>query len=108
VCPCHWELNESGCILPPSLHVLLSHSQGTWKGGAKAIKLASLTRLSQTKSVDGKSTVMDYLVQVLTTRSQNGDVGSTNALSLDEELKGIHQAKNISMTGPGSSVPFPL
>jgi hypothetical protein len=51
---------------------------------------------------------MDYLVQVLTTRSQNGDVGSTNALSLDEELKGIHQAKNISMTGPGSSVPFPL
>jgi hypothetical protein len=80
-----------------------SHTtQGTWKGGAKAIKLASLTRLSQTKSVDGKSTVMDYLIQVLTTRSQNGDLGSIAALNLDEELRAIHQAKNISMTGSPS------
>ena len=103
VCSSDWELHES-CIAPPilsplSITHLTIYLQGTWKGGAKAIKLASLTKLSQTKSVDGKSTVMDYLIQIMTTRAQNGDMGSANALSIDEELKVLHVAKNINLAG---------
>ena len=39
-------------------------NDGTWKGGAVGFKLSSITRLSQTKSADGKSSVLDYLVKV--------------------------------------------
>lgn len=39
-------------------------NDGTWKGGAVGFKLSSLMRLSQTKSSDGSSTVLDYLVKV--------------------------------------------
>jgi hypothetical protein len=107
--PCHWELDEPGhpSSLPSLSLSIADHatgtSQGTWKGGARAIKLASLTRLSQTKSVDGKSTVMDYLIQVIAKRSENGDLSSANALDIDQELGGIHIAKNINMPGA-----FPL
>ncbi len=38
--------------------------QGSWKGSAMGFKLGSLIKLSQTKSTDGKSTLMDYLILV--------------------------------------------
>ena len=41
-----------------------SLNQGTYKGAAKGFRLGSLLKLHQTKSTDGKSTVMDYLIQV--------------------------------------------
>jgi hypothetical protein len=41
-----------------------SLNQGTYKGGARGFRLGSLLKLHQTKSTDGKSTVMDYLIQV--------------------------------------------
>lgn len=42
---------------------------------------------------------MDYLVQVLNSRSLNGDVNSTSGLNIDDELKNIHIVKNISLNG---------
>ena len=41
-----------------------SLNKGTYKGGAKGFRLGSLLKLQQTKSTDGKNTVMDYLIQV--------------------------------------------
>lgn len=41
-----------------------SLNQGTYKGSARGFRLGSLLKLQQTKSTDGKSTVMDYLIQV--------------------------------------------
>jgi hypothetical protein len=42
---------------------------------------------------------MDYLIQVIAKRSENGDLSSANALDIDQELGGIHIAKNINMPG---------
>ena len=42
---------------------------------------------------------MDYLIQVISSRSQNGDISSTTALAIDEELKPLHVAKNINILG---------
>jgi hypothetical protein len=39
-------------------------NQGTFKGGAVGFKLCGLNKLQQTKSTDGKCTLMDYLIQV--------------------------------------------
>lgn len=75
-------------------------NKGTWKGGAKGFRLVSLARLSHTKSTDGKSTIMNYLVQLLHTRHEtNSDTGAFAALQLDEELGSIRLAKNISVPG---------
>lgn len=37
---------------------------GTWKGSAVGFRLSSLPKLNQTKSSDGKCTVLDYITQV--------------------------------------------
>lgn len=38
---------------------------GNNAGSVVGFKLNSLTKLNQTKSADGKSTVLDYIVQVI-------------------------------------------
>lgn len=42
---------------------------------------------------------MDYLVQILNSRSINGDINSTSGLHIDDELKNVHIVKNISFNG---------
>lgn len=90
-------------LLPKSNNhfpLTITYAQGTWKGGAKGFRLVSLARLSHTKSTDGKSTIMNYLVQLLHTRQEvSGDKGALAALQLDDELASIHNAKNVSMAG---------
>jgi hypothetical protein len=40
-------------------------NQGSRKGSAMGFRLGSLVKLAQTKSTDGKSTVIDYLILVI-------------------------------------------
>ncbi len=41
---------------------------GTLNGGVEAFKFESLSKLSQTKSADGKTTILDYIVEVFITK----------------------------------------
>ena len=45
-------------------------NQGTRAGAAKAFQLGRLSKLQQTKSADGKSSLMDYLLNVSQSVSQ--------------------------------------
>jgi len=94
-------MNSSGLreLMKCVLAIGNAMNKGTWKGGARGFRLASLIRLQQTKSTDGKSTVMDYLLQVLQSRHDNGgDEKAFQALNLDEELGCVHRVKNLSFS----------
>jgi hypothetical protein len=72
---------------------------GTWKGSAVGFRLSSLPKLNQTKSADGKCTVLDYMTQVLYTRHQSGDKSSTIALGVTEDLiDAITSSKSIALS----------
>ena len=73
-------------------------NQGNWKGSAMGFKLGSLIKLSQTKSTDGKHTLIDYLIIVLHERAKGGSSVCEAALDIDEELKLVKQSKNISIS----------
>lgn len=73
-------------------------NDGTWKGGAMGFKLSSLTRLNQTKSVDGSSTVMDYLVKIMKSRLENGDTKCETAINIDESLKQFAVCRMMSLS----------
>jgi hypothetical protein len=103
----HRKHHEQGGVLD-SLYCCHRHGlidccfflQGTWKGGAKGFRLVSLARLSHTKSTDGKSTIMNYLVHLFHTRHEaSGDAGALAALQLDEDLASVRLAKNVSVPG---------
>lgn len=70
---------------------------GTYKGSASGFRLSSLSKLSQTKSSDGTTTVLDYLIQILNTRQTAGDKTSTIALDVDNELRDITKCKVLSI-----------
>lgn len=74
-------------------------NRGSWKGSATGFRLGSLIKLSQTKSTDGKSTLLDYLVLVLHERALGGSTSCDAALSIDEELALIKKAKMLNITG---------
>lgn len=115
------------CILTHVLNIGNALNRGSWKGGAQGFKLSGLSKLQQTKASDGKTTLTDYLVQVLVSRSEGGgggrDGGKENeikegadaimspaggggggakycqlALCIDEELQIVKQARAISLT----------
>jgi hypothetical protein len=54
-------------------------NEGTRTGGAAGFKFDSLLKLTQTKSSDGKMTVLDFLVTILVGKGQR----DTLKLSLD-------------------------
>ena len=56
---------------------------GTLDGGVEAFKFESLSRLSQTKSADGKTTVLDYIVETFIEK------GERQALLLTSEFPHI-------------------
>ena len=72
-------------------------NEGTWKGNAKAFKISSLQKLGQTKSSDGQSTLLDYLVELLRTRMQAGEECCAAALAIDKELGMCSAAKAVSI-----------
>jgi hypothetical protein len=73
-------------------------NDGTWKGQAAGFKLSSLSKLTQTKSVDGKETVLDYLTKMLQSRSGNGDEVCKRALNIDEEFRNLCTIKGASLS----------
>lgn len=45
-------------------------NEGTLNGGVDAFKFESLSKLSQTKSADGKTTVLDYIVETFISKGE--------------------------------------
>ncbi len=86
-------------LISESLKLIIKHvlaigntlNQGTFKGQQVAFKVtSSLNKLSQTKSTDNKTTLLDYLIEVLH--------GSNSvALNIDVELELLAKAKCISI-----------
>jgi hypothetical protein len=74
-------------------------NQGSWKGQAAGFRMSSLAKLHQTKSSDGTSTVLDYLVLMLYTRAEEGgDLAASAAFNIDVELRMLSKCKSISLT----------
>ena len=65
----------------------------------KGFKVSSLLKLSQTKSTDGSSTVLDYLLQLLYERTQanSQDLKAMKAWQIDEDLQCVHACLKINM-----------
>jgi len=62
---------------------------GTLNGGVDAFKFESLPRLSQTKSADGKTTVLDYIVETFIEK------GERQALLLMSEFPDIQDSSRL-------------
>lgn len=85
-------------IMKSVLNIGNALNQGTWKGGATAFRIGSLTKLSQTKSSDGKCTLLDYLIELLHSKNNDdGEAASAIALRLDEELHSVICAKVLNL-----------
>lgn len=72
-------------------------NQGTYKGGACGFRLTSLTKLQATKSSDGTSNLVDYLMTLLMTRKQAGDSAASAAIDLPQTLQILCAAKTLSL-----------
>jgi hypothetical protein len=57
-------------VLDMVLHVGNIMNEGTRTGGASGFKFDSLLKLTQTKSSDGKTTVLDYLVMIFVAKNK--------------------------------------
>jgi len=64
---------------------------GTLNGGVEAFKFESLPKLSQTKSADGKTTVLDYIVETFIEK------GERRALLLVGEFPDIQDSSRLSI-----------
>ena len=58
-------------------------NEGSLDGGVEAFKFESLPKLSQTKSADGKTTVLDYIVETFIEK------GGRDTLFLDSDFPDI-------------------
>jgi len=67
-------------------------NEGTRTGGAAGFKLDSLLKLTQTKSTDGKVTVLDYIVMTFVAKDQR------DALNLALEFPDIKVASRIMIS----------
>jgi hypothetical protein len=92
-------LNSAGLkeILKTILCIGNILNANTYKGGAIGFKIAGLQKLSQTKSIDGKSNVIDYLIQALYSRQGKGDKDANLALLTDQELSPINDARSYNL-----------
>ncbi|KAL3786593.1 hypothetical protein HJC23_008189 [Cyclotella cryptica] len=66
-------------------------NEGTLNGGVDAFKFESLSKLSQTKSADGKTTVLDYIVETFIVK------GEREALNLTSEFPDIQESNRLSI-----------
>ena len=67
-------------------------NEGTRTGGAAGFKFDSLLRLTQTKSADGKTTVLDYLVTIFAAKGQR------EVLNLTEDFPECQAASRMLIT----------
>jgi hypothetical protein len=79
VCSEVMKSNKLQDLLGRVLHIGNIMNEGTRTGGAAGFKFDSLLKLTQTKSSDGKMTVLDFLVTILVGKGQR----DTLKLSLD-------------------------
>jgi len=76
---------------------------GTFKGDQNGFRLSSLSKLQATRSSDGTCNLVDYLVQVLTTRARGvgdqpgGDAAAEAGIKLPETLGHLRDAKALSL-----------
>jgi len=66
-------------------------NEGSQKGGAVGFTFDSLLKLTQTKSVDGKTSILDYIVKTFATKNQLED------LDLPSDLPSIFNASRLSI-----------
>jgi Formin Homology 2 Domain/Subunit CCDC53 of WASH complex len=67
-------------------------NEGTTTGGASGFKFDSLLKLSQTKSSDGRTTLLDFIVMMFISRNNR------DALDLETELSDCHLASKLSIS----------
>jgi len=67
-------------------------NEGTMKGGASGFKMDSLLKLTQTKSVDGRMTVIDYIVMTFAAKNQR------EVLDLASEFPEVQPASKMLMS----------
>jgi hypothetical protein len=73
-------------------------NEGTRTGGAAGFKFDSLLRLTQTKSSDGRTTVLDFLVTVFVAK------GSRGTLNLSSDISDCHMASRMLMSDMSNDV----
>ena len=83
VCSQVMESEKLIAVLEMVLNIGNLMNAGTLDGGVEAFKFESLSRLSQTKSADGKTTVLDYIVETFIEK------GERQALLLTSEFPHI-------------------
>eukprot|EP00986_Skeletonema_menzelii_P006793 scaffold2578_cov136-Skeletonema_menzelii.AAC.9 len=66
-------------------------NEGSLDGGVEAFKFESLPKLSQTKSADGKTTVLDYIVETFIEK------GGRDTLFLDSDFPDIQESCRLSI-----------
>ena len=88
---CHQVMQSDNLaqVLETILSVGNIMNEGTRSGGAAGFKLDSLLKLTQTKSADGKLTVLDYIVMIFAVKSQR------DVLNLTLEFPNIQVASRI-------------
>lgn len=67
-------------------------NEGTRTGGAAGFKFDSLLKLTQTKSMDGKMTVLDYIVMTFIAKNER------SVLELSSDFPDCHTASRIVIT----------
>jgi len=76
-------------LLEMVLHIGNIMNEGTRTGGAAGFKFDSLLRLTQTKSFDGKTTVLDFIVNLFVSKKRR------QALKVSEDFPECHKASRI-------------
>ena len=62
-------------------------NRGTYKGSAAGFTIDSLLKLTSTRGADGKTTLLDFVVKVITQKSDNDTL-----LSFYEDLNDVREA----------------
>jgi len=89
VCSQVMESDKLIAVLELVLNIGNVMNTGTLDGGVEAFKFESLSRLSQTKSADGKTTVLDYIVETFIEK------GERQALMLMSEFPDIQDSSRL-------------
>ncbi|EJK47036.1 hypothetical protein THAOC_34273 [Thalassiosira oceanica] len=78
-------------ILELILNVGNLMNEGTLDGGVEAFRFDSLPKLSQTKSADGKTTVLDYIIKMVIEK------GERDTLFLTDEFPDMQESCRLSI-----------
>jgi len=89
VCSQVMESDKLIAVLELVLNIGNVMNTGTVDGGVEAFKFESLSRLSQTKSADGKTTVLDYIVETFIEK------GERQSLLLMSEFPDIQDSSRL-------------